>query len=133
MYLLDTNICTAINEQNPKVLAKFYRQYAQCYIPTIVIAELYKGAYCSRKVESNLNRIDQFINFMPTIVEFDREAAVEFGQIQGELRKRGRPTGEVDAFIAAVARGRGDIVVTNNTRHFMEIPNLQLENWLQDI
>ncbi|MDJ0741980.1 MAG: type II toxin-antitoxin system VapC family toxin [Xenococcaceae cyanobacterium MO_167.B27] len=132
MYLLDTNICVAINEQNPKVLAEFYRKYAQCYVPTIVIAELYKGVYCSRKVESNLNRIDQFLNFIPTIVEFNQKAAVEFGKIQSELRRLGKPTGEIDALIAAVARSRGDIVVTHNTRHFIEIPNLQLENWLQE-
>ncbi len=131
MYLLDTNICVAINEQNSKVLAKFYRKYAQCYVPTIVIAELYKGAYCSQKIESNLNRIEQFIDFIPDIVEFDKKAAVEFGKIQGELRRLGKPTGEVDTLIASVARSKGDIVVTNNIRHFIEIPNLQLENWLQ--
>ena len=131
MYLLDTNICVAINEQNSQVLAEFYRKYAQCYVPTIVIAELYKGVYCSQKVASNLNRVEQFLALIPTVVELDRRAAIEFGKIQGELRKLGKPTGEIDALIAAIARSRGDIVVTNNTRHFMEIPNLQLEDWLR--
>jgi tRNA(fMet)-specific endonuclease VapC len=42
----------------------------------------------------------------------------------------GKPTGEIDAMIAAVARSRGDIVVTDNTRHFENIPGLELENWL---
>lgn len=42
----------------------------------------------------------------------------------------GKPTGELDALIAAVARSRRDIVVTDNTRHFENIPNLTLENWL---
>lgn len=44
----------------------------------------------------------------------------------------GRPTGEIDALLGAVARSRGDIVVTNNTRHFENIPRLQLENWLAE-
>ena len=65
------------------------------------------------------------------IVEFDLEAAVEFGKIQSELRKSGKPTGEVDAIIAAVARSRNDILVTNNMRHFIKITNLQRENWLE--
>ncbi|MDF5728681.1 MAG: DUF1778 domain-containing protein [Rhizonema sp. PD38] len=41
-----------------------------------------------------------------------------------------KPTGEIDAFIAAVARSRQDNVVTNNIKDFENIPNLQLENWL---
>ena len=42
----------------------------------------------------------------------------------------GKPTGEIDALIAAVARSRGDIVVTHNTQDFENIPQLQLEDWL---
>ena len=55
---------------------------------------------------------------------------MEFGKIQAELRKIGRPTGQLDALIAAVARSRNDILVTDNTRHFINITNIQLENWL---
>jgi predicted nucleic acid-binding protein len=39
-------------------------------------------------------RINQFLNLIPLIVDFERQAAVEFGKIQGELRKQGKPTGE---------------------------------------
>ena len=84
-----------------------------------------------QKVESNLNRIEQFLSLILTITEFDLEAAIEFGKIQGELRQLGKPTGEIDALIAAIARSRGYIVVTGNVRHFIEIPDLQLENWLE--
>lgn len=65
------------------------------------------------------------------IVEFDRNAAEEFGKIQAELRRIGRPTGEIDAIIAAIARSRQDILVTDNTRHFVNISGLQQENWLE--
>ena len=86
--------------------------------------------YCSRKIVSNLNRIDQFIGLIPTIIEFDRKAAIEFGKIQGELRNLGKPTGEMDALIAVIARSRGDIIITNNTCNFIEILHIQLEDWL---
>jgi tRNA(fMet)-specific endonuclease VapC len=58
------------------------------------------------------------------------KAALEFGLIQNELKQLSRPTGEIDALIAAVARSKGDIVVTNNMRDFQHIPNLELEDWL---
>ncbi|MEL7011414.1 MAG: type II toxin-antitoxin system VapC family toxin, partial [Cyanobacteria bacterium J06588_4] len=107
MYLLDTNICIAIIDRHPQALNKFTRQSYLCYIPTVVQAELYKGAYCSQKVEPNLEILNLFTDLLE-IVDFDREAALEFGKIQSELRRKGRPTGDLDALIAAVARSRND-------------------------
>jgi len=63
------------------------------------------------------------------ILEFDLQAALEFGKIQAELRKIGKPTGELDAMIAAVARSRQLILVSDNIRHFENIANLQAEDW----
>jgi tRNA(fMet)-specific endonuclease VapC len=128
VYLLDTNICVALLKQSPLAVRQFNIKASQCYLSTIVIAELYKGAYYSQRIQQNLNTIAQFISLM-LIVEFDRSAAEEFGKIQGELKRIGT-IGELDAIIGAVARSRQDILVTDNTRHFINIPSLQLENWL---
>lgn len=129
MYLLDTNICVALLKKNSQAVAEFNQRSSQCYFSTIVIAELYKGVYCSSQVTQNLTTLNEFISLMP-IVDFDLKAAEDFGKIQSHLRQIGRPTGEIDAIIAAVARSRQDVLVTNNIRHFQNIPNLQLENWL---
>ncbi|GAB4536934.1 MAG: type II toxin-antitoxin system VapC family toxin [Pleurocapsa sp.] len=129
MYLLDTNICIALIKANPTVMAVFLAKAVQCYIPTLVLGELYKGVYCSQKVEKNLADLNQFLTLI-AIVEFDRAAALEFGLIQGELKRKGKPTGETDALIAAVARSRNDTLVTDNIRHFKNIEGLKLENWL---
>jgi tRNA(fMet)-specific endonuclease VapC len=129
MYLLDTNICIALNQEQPFVLAQFEDNGDECYIPTLVLAELYKGVYCSTRVAQNLAKLENLLSVL-AVVPFDDAAAEDFGKIQGELRRMGKPTGEIDAMIAAVARSRGDIVVTDNTRHFENIPGLELENWL---
>jgi tRNA(fMet)-specific endonuclease VapC len=130
MYLLDTNICIALLNNNPKAVAKFNFLFAQCYISTIVVSELYKGVYCSQQVEKNLEILAQLTQLL-TVEPFDLDAAVEFGKIQSELRQIGKPTGEIDALIGAVARSRNDILVTNNIKDFENILNLQLENWLE--
>jgi len=129
MYLLDTNICIALNQEHPAALAQFEQKGDECYISTLVLAELYKGVYCSQRVAKNLAKLENLLSVL-AILPFDEETAEEFGKIQGELRRIGRPTGEVDAMIAAVARIRGDIVVTHNTQDFENIPRLQLEDWL---
>lgn len=60
MFLLDTNICIALLNNNPKAVAKFNLFFAQCYISTIVVSELYKGVYCSQQVEKNVETLAQF-------------------------------------------------------------------------
>jgi tRNA(fMet)-specific endonuclease VapC len=130
MYCLDTNICIAIiNNSNRQAVGRFYQLSSQCYLSAPVLAELYKGAFCSQKSESNLERINLFTELVE-VVDFDKKAAKEFGKIQSELRKIGKPTGELDAIIASIVRYRQDILVTNNTRHFQNISDLNLENWL---
>nr|WP_275994275.1 type II toxin-antitoxin system VapC family toxin [Argonema antarcticum] len=129
--MLDTNICSAIINEHPQAEARFYPIFSQCCLSTIVMAELYKSAYSSQKVEANLRKIHSFINLISTIVQFDENAAIEFAKIQGELKVIGRPTEDIDALIAAVARCHGYILVTHNTRHFINIPRLQLEDWLE--
>ena len=59
MYLLDTNICIALLNENPKAVAKFNPRFSQCYLSTIVLSELYKGIYCSQQVEKNLDTLAQ--------------------------------------------------------------------------
>lgn len=130
MYLLDTNICIALLKGNSKAVAIFNRKFSQCYLSTIILSELYKGISCSKQVEKNLESLAQLTELLP-IEPFDLDSAIEFGKIQSELRQIGKPTGEIDALIAAVARSRQDILVTNNIKDFENISNLQLENWLE--
>ncbi len=129
MYLLDTNICIAILKENPNVIKQFQFKYQDSYLSSLVVAELYKGVYCSTQIENNLTILEQFINKF-IILEFNEKDGLEFGKIQGELRRIGKPTGVVDALLAAMARSRNAILVTDNTKHFININNLQLENWL---
>ena len=130
MYLLDTNICIALLKNNPFAVNQFRLKYQNSYLSTLVLGELYKGVYCSSRVEKNLANLKSFELGLPQI-EFDARAAEEFGKIQGELKKIGKPTGQLDALIASVARSRQDILVTDNIRHFINIPDLRLENWLR--
>jgi len=89
MYLLDTNICIAIIQGNSSAVAQFQQKYQECYLSMLVLGELYKGVYCSSRIEQNLLVLNQFATQLPK-VNFDENAAREFGAIQGELRQIGR-------------------------------------------
>ncbi|MEL7067458.1 MAG: PIN domain-containing protein [Cyanobacteria bacterium J06581_3] len=129
MYFLDTNTCIAITNASQPVLEAFGTKRNDCALPIIVVSELYKGAYCSKRVKRNLDTVDELLQMLP-VIEFDLNAAEDFGRIQAELRRIGRPTGAMDALIAAIARSNAATLVTHNTKDFQRIPDLKLEDWL---
>lgn len=61
---------------------------------------------------------------------FDDEAAVEYGKICATLRRQRTPIGAIDMLIAAHAKAKGLIIVTNNVREFERVEGLELENWV---
>ena len=88
MYLIDTNICIGFLKGNAAVVSQFRLKHQNCYIFTLVLAELYKGVYCSSKFQENIAALNQFANSLPK-ADCDQNAALEFGKIQAELRRIG--------------------------------------------
>ena len=52
--------------------------------------------------------------------------------IKAQLKQQGNLIMDADILIGSIALANKLILVTNNTKHFQRIPNLQLENWLND-
>jgi tRNA(fMet)-specific endonuclease VapC len=46
------------------------------------------------------------------------------------LSKAGKPIGANDFLIAAIARANQLILVTHNTKEFIRVPDLLLDDWL---
>jgi len=65
-----------------------------------------------------------------TVLPFDAYCAEEFGKLRGVLKQQGVAVNPLDLQIAAVALLHNLTLVTNNTKHFQNIPGLTLEDWL---
>lgn len=65
MYLLDTNICIALLKENLQAVKKLNHYSSQCYLSTIIVAELYKGVYYSQQVSNNLESLQQLLSYYP--------------------------------------------------------------------
>ena len=65
------------------------------------------------------------------VIDYDSEAAKEYGDIRSSLEKAGTPIGPLDMMIASHARSKGYVLVTNNTREFDRVSNLRVENWAE--
>lgn len=132
-YMLDTNICIyAIKNKPEAVIRRFLAQNPdEICISAITYAELLHGVEKSQAIEKNRLALSLFLSPI-TILEFDNYAAEEYGQIRATLEKKGTPIGPMDTLIAAHARARNLILVTNNTREFYRVENLQIEDWTME-
>lgn len=66
------------------------------------------------------------------VMPFNEEVADHYGYIRTYLEKKGTPIGPLDTMIAAHAQCLGAILVTNNKREFMRIPDLRIEDWITE-
>ena len=128
MILLDTNVVIAFFNGSKAVLERVHSEIDRIALSTLVVAELDYGAKASQKAEENLEKLYRFVDIV-RVVPFDLECAKIFGTIKSKLRKMGKPTGEVDALIAATAMSNKAILVTRNKKHFENIEGLKVEIW----
>jgi len=130
-YLLDTNICIYLINGNETLKNKIKEiGVFSLSISTATLAELYFGAYNSKKIEANLIRVNEFKKNLR--VYSDNEASSEaFGRFKSKLRSEGRIIEDFDILIASVGFVNNCILVTNNPTHFERIDELKIENWLE--
>ena len=128
MILLDTNVVVAFLNGDKSVLKRIRVEIDKIALSTLVVAELDYGAKVSQKSEENLEKLYRLVDIVQ-VVPFDIECARIFGTIKSRLRSLGKPTGEVDALIAATAMAHEAILVTANKKHFENIEGLKVEIW----
>jgi tRNA(fMet)-specific endonuclease VapC len=127
-FLLDTNSVIDLFRSASSPVARRLRRYApsQIGLSSLVLHELFYGAFKSRQREANLSRVEALA--LP-ILDFDALDAREAGEIRARLAREGRPIGPLDSLIAGQARARQLTLVTHNTREFERVPGLRLADW----
>ena len=130
-YLFDTDTCIYLMNGHRQIKERVAQIGIERIGVTIVTkGELFFGAYNSSRAEANLQRIRKFFEEpCPAVFGIDEQTVEYFGRFKAELRRTGRPVGDIDLLIAGVAVSHGFIIVTNNTKHFERISDVKLENW----
>ena len=127
-FLLDTNAVIALLKTNDSAVRRRIRENSpkDVFISTVVMFELYYGAYRIARVQRNLELLENI--WLPKL-EFDSGDAMAAGQIRAILAEAGTPIGPYDVLIAGQALSRGMCLVTRNTREFQRVAGLQVTDW----
>jgi tRNA(fMet)-specific endonuclease VapC len=136
-FLLDTNIVSDLARRPQGACAARIAAVGEAAVVTsiIVAAEIRFGLAKleaqngGRRLCANLRTI---LSQLP-ILSFEAPADEHYGEIRRQLEGAGTPIGPNDLLIAAHARSLGLTIVTDNTRDFQRVPNLSVENWLEEI
>ncbi len=133
MYLLDTNICIYLMKKKVPMLQS--RIEAQSLfniaLSSVTVAELEYGIAKSKFPERNRELLYVFLSPFE-IIPFSELDAEYFGYIRAYLNKKGTPIGPYDLQIASQCLARNFCLITNNVKEFERVPNLIIENWVQD-
>lgn len=131
MFLLDTNICIyAINGRHPRLTKKLLSVHpSEILVSSITVGEIEYGAAKSHWGERTRQIMHAFLANYDTLPFIEQDAAL-FGAFRAQLEAAGITIGVLDVMIAAQGVANNLTVVTHNTREFIRIPGIKLEDWV---
>ena len=127
-FMLDTDISSYIIKRRPAtLLEKFERHADTLCVSVMTAAELRFGAekagrpQLTEVVEAYLERL--------AILDWTNEVSSHYARIRSVLESSGKPIGNMDLLIASHAVAERMTLVTNNLKHFSNVPGLKVEVW----
>ncbi|MEH2358405.1 type II toxin-antitoxin system VapC family toxin [Nostoc sp.] len=128
-YLLDTNVCIKyLNEDS------IIRQRLENYelediaVCSVVKLELFYGAMRSDNPDQVWAKVKRFLEVFISLA-LDDISALNAGRIRAQLANLGTPIGYNDLLIASIALSHDLILVTHNTKEFVRVEGLKIEDW----
>jgi len=128
-YMLDTNTCAFITRKDQAVLdaVKAHRQDG-LFVSAISLSEIEFGICNSANPGKYREALLKLLTIL-TVLPYDDAAAMSYGELRADLKRRGYLIGNMDMLIAAHAKSRGLTLVTNNIGEFQRVRGLLLEDW----
>ena len=128
-YLIDTNIIIYRLKNLGNVNANFLKNKDKhMSLSVISYGELVFGTKKSKAAEKNMETVNAIKSIFP-LLEITSEIMNIFGEIKAYTQKIGKTIDDMDLLIAATAITNNFTLVTHNTKHFKNLPNLKVEDW----
>lgn len=132
-YLLDTNICIHLFKGDDELLHRIEAiGLAQCFLSEITVLELMFGVENSSPArrESNRDNLNWLESAFSGRILLIGDGFETYAQQKVRLRRAGKPVGDFDLLIGSTAIAHNLVLVTRNTKDFVNLPLRGLENWI---
>lgn len=127
MVCLDTTFLIDLFRKNTAAmdaLKKFVDKHETLSVTVMTIAELYHGAFKSKKVDVEITKIKELIKRF-LIFEMNIRSAEKYGEIRAILEKKGVKVADRDILIGAISISHGDTtIITRNKQDFEKLPGI---------
>lgn len=124
--ILDTNARPAVAESHPSTARKFATT-DRAAIPVIVLGEYRFGILQSRQKGEYERWLEEMVRAC-WVLEVEEETAGWYAELRVELKGAGTPIPTNDAWIAALCRQHG-LVIISRDRHFDLVKGLTRVRW----
>ena len=111
-------------------LASVVEQQHRVVISAITYAEMRFGAIGKKASPKHNLLVDEFVKRLDAVLPWGFAAVDATALIKRQLSEAGTPIGANDAAIAGHAIAEGCTLITNNTREFNRVLDLQVEDWV---
>lgn len=131
-HLLDTNIVSHLmrSKPTPAIIDRLQALGPEHVAISVITAlELRQGAELSSHAGAYHTLIDTILASLP-VLTFPLEAAAIGGRMRATLQQSGRSLADMDSLIAVHALTES-LVLVSNDKAFKQVPDLQVENWLE--
>lgn len=133
-YLLDSNILSEPSRQRPdrQVLSRLEAHRREVCTAAPILHEMRYGLTRmpdGARKRHLLRYMDHVLHQLPTILPYERDAALWHAGERARLESLGRTPPYVDGQIAAIAKVNDMVLVTRNTGDFVHFTGLEVENW----
>ena len=128
--LIDTDILSMFFRGNKEVVAQFKKyleQHDRVNISILTYYEILSGLI-HKGATKQLELFHEFIS-QCDILAMTEESVSYSAKIYAEIRAKGKPVDDIDILIAGIAIEHCATLVTHNTRHFLRISGLTVEDW----
>jgi tRNA(fMet)-specific endonuclease VapC len=130
-YLLDTGIAGDYLNRRGNVYTRARQAIAagaRLGLCAPVLGELWDGVFYSATRGVNEALLRRHLGHF-AIWPFEQTAALEYGRLAAELRRRGRAMQQIDIQIAAVALTLSECSVVSKDTDLHAVPGLTVEDW----
>jgi tRNA(fMet)-specific endonuclease VapC len=135
MFLLDTTVWIDLLRTNSQPIRRQLSAHSKSVVGLSIITACELQYGLERRAAKHPHLRSQEQNLLSAILApfevfpVDHAVVEIYGKVRAALENRGEAIGALDTFIAAQALSLGATLVTSNTKEFVRVAGLQIEDW----